>query len=418
MIVKPFRGLRPRADLAARIASYPYDVLSSAEARRLAAGDPYTFLHVIKPEIDLDPSVDAYDDRVYVQGRQSFAAMRERGWLVRDERPAYYVYRLTLDGRSQTGILGAAAVDDYLHGRIRRHELTRPDKENDRVRLNEALGAHPGPVFLAYHPQPRLDGLAAEVAGSPPSVSFTAPDGITHELWVVDDPERCARIEGLLAALPESYIADGHHRAAAAARVAERRRATLRNPSGLEPAHFFLAAHFPADQLRILDYNRLVRDLCGMDRARFLEQVDRAGFEIRGAHHERRPPGRRRFGMYLAGAWYLLTARPEPAAENHDPVAALDISLLSRRLLEPVLDIRDPRTDPRIDFVGGIRGMDELERRVDSGEWSAAFALHPTSLDEVMRVADAGKVMPPKSTWFEPKLRSGLVVQLLEGDTL
>ncbi len=417
MIVKPFRGLRPTTDLASKIPSLPYDVLSSAEARELAQGDPHTFLHVIKPEIDLDPGVGIYDDRVYEKGVENFRSMIERGWLVRDDRRAYYVYRLTMEGRQQTGILGAAAVRDYIEDRIKKHEHTRPEKEKDRVRLNEALSATPGPVFLTYKTLPELNAVVTGITVGKPAVRFGAPDGVEHTFWVVNEAATCAKVEQLLRAVRQAYVADGHHRAAAAAKVGQRHSARLENPTGDEPCHYFLAAFFPSDQLRVLDYNRVVEDLNGLDPESFLERIESAGFHVKRGHRARRPPHRETFGMYVDGHWYLLTAKPSIVGTG-DIVDRLDVSILSDHLLQPVLGIGDPRTDKRIDFVGGIRGMEELALRVDDGRDAVAFALYPTSLEDVMEVAEAGRVMPPKSTWFEPKLRSGLVVQLLDGDTL
>jgi len=413
MRVKAFRGLRPRNDLGAKIPSHPYDVLSSEEARELATGDPYSFLHVIKPEIDLDPGVDPYDDRVYAKGNENFRAMIEKGWLERDARPAFYVYRLTTKDRAQTGILGVAAVEDYVEDRIKKHEHTRPEKVTDRIRLNDALSATPGPVFLTYRGLPELNALVKGVVARDPQNRFESPDGVTHELWVVDDAATCKKIEELLGKVRNSYVADGHHRAAAAAAVCKQRIARLEEPTGEEPCRYFMAAHFPADQLCILDYNRVVADLNGLDIETFLDRVQSAGFHVKPNHRPKRPPHRQTFGMYLDHVWYLLTARPE-IIPSDDVVRRLDMSVLTEHLLQPVLGIGDPRTDRRIDFVGGIRGMEELERRVDSGRDAVAFALHPTSLDDVMSVADAGTVMPPKSTWFEPKLRSGMVVQLFD----
>jgi uncharacterized protein (DUF1015 family) len=392
MDIRPFRGVRPRPDLASRIPSLPYDVLDSDEARSLATGDPHTFLHVVRPEIDLDPAIDPHDERVYAKGRANLDAMRASGWLVQDSRPAFYLYRLTMGPHRQTGIVGAAAVADYLAGRIKRHEHTRPDKEDDRTRHTRALGAQPGPVFLAYQDRPDVDRLVETLAARPPDVEFTAVDGIGHLLWVVDDPKDVAAIERALAGIPASYIADGHHRAAAYARAA--------GEGGR-----FLAVHFPASQLRILDYNRIVADLNGLDTARFLLEAQSAGFDLVNPWEAKRPPRKGTFGLYLGGEWRLL--------EAVDPVG-LDVAILQDRLLGPVLGVGDPRTDLRISFVGGGRGVEEIERRVDSRDLAAGFALFPTSLDEVMAVADAGEVMPPKSTWFEPKLRSGLVVRLLD----
>jgi uncharacterized protein (DUF1015 family) len=406
MNVKAFRGLRPRPELAAKIPSLPYDVLDSGEARVLAEGDPYTFLHVVKAEIDLDPGLDPHDDRVYAKARENFLAMRENGWLVRDPRAAVYLYRLWMGDHVQTGIVGAASVDDYVDGRIKKHEHTRPDKEDDRTRHTDAIAAHAGPVFLAYRNRPTLDALVSEQTRRSPDVEFVAADGVGHALWVVDDPTDVERFESGLTEVPASYIADGHHRAAAYARVAR-----LRRPR----ADRFLAVHFPAGELRILAYNRLVRDLGGLEAGDFLRRIEEAGFERTAPWAGMTPPRAATFGMYLAGEWHLLEARRQPATTD-DPVERLDVARLQDTILSPILGVGDPRTDPRISFVGGIRGVAELMRRVDSGQAAVAFSMFPTSLDDVMRVADAGRVMPPKSTWFEPKLRSGMVVHLLDED--
>lgn len=411
MQIKPFRGLRPRPDLAARIPSYPYDVVSAEEARELARDDPYSFLHVIRPEIDLDPDVNPHDDRVYARGRENLAAMIENGWLARDARPAYYVYQLVMDGRAQTGILGASAVRDYVEDRIKKHEHTRPDKEEDRVRLNDALSAHPGPVFLTYRGLPEINAVVKGILTSGPAVDFTAPDGIAHRLWVVDDPALVQGIERLFTAVRETYVADGHHRAAAAARVGALRQARTGGASA-EGSAYFMTALFPVDQIRVYDYNRVVRDLNGLDPQALVSRLDAAGFRVKRGHAGKKPPAAGSFGMYVAGRWYLLTAPAESIPD--DVLGRLDVSILTRSVLEPILGVGDQRTDPRIDFVGGIRGMDELERRVNGDRAAVAFALYPTSLEDVMRVADAGQVMPPKSTWFEPKLRSGMVIQPLD----
>jgi uncharacterized protein (DUF1015 family) len=406
MNVKAFRGLRPRPELAAKVPSLPYDVLDSGEARVLAEGDPYTFLHVVKAEIDLDPGLDPYDERVYAKARENFVAMREDGWLVRDPRAAVYLYRLRMGDHVQTGIVGAASVDDYLAGRIKKHEHTRPDKEDDRTRHTDTIGAHAGPVFLAYRNRPTLDALVSEKTRRSPDVEFVAADGVGHALWVVDDPTDVERFESGLTEVPASYIADGHHRAAAYARVAQLRRGH---------ADRFLAVHFPAGELTILAYNRLVRDLGGLEAGDFLRRIEEAGFERTAPWAGMTPSRAAMFGMYLAGEWHLLEARRQLATTD-DPVKSLDVALLQDRILSPILGVGDPRTDPRISFVGGIRGVSELMRRVDSGQAAVAFSMFPTSLDDVMRVADARRVMPPKSTWFEPKLRSGMVVHLLDED--
>ncbi len=415
MNVKPFCGLRPRADLAAKIPSLPYDVLDSSEARALAYRDPYTFLHVVKAEIDLDPSVDPHDARVYAKARENFQAMRGKGWFVRDERLAFYLYRQRMGDHVQTGVVGAAAVSDYLEGRVKKHEHTRPDKEDDRTHHTDAIGAHAGPVFLAYHGRPAIDGLVAEGTRRDPAAEFTAVDGIGHALWVVDEPSEVARFEEAFLEVPASYIADGHHRAAAYARVAAMRRERASGPTGDQPFDRFLAVHFPAAELRILDYNRLVRDLNGLEPSGLFRRIEAAGFDLVTPWPGKSPSGSGTFGMYLEGVWRLLVAQLDTLSEK-DPVKRLDVSLLQDRILEPILGVGDPRTDTRIAFCGGIRGVAELMRRVDSGEHAVAFALHPTSLADVMCVADSGAVMPPKSTWFEPKLRSGMVVHLLDSE--
>jgi len=416
MIVKPFRGLRPRADLSAKIPSYPYDVVNREEAKRLAHDDPHSFLHVVRAEVDLDDAIDSYDDRVYARSRENFLRMIADGWLVRDQQPSFYVYRQRMGEHVQTGIVGAAAVVDYLEGRIKKHEFTRPAKEADRVRVVKTLGAVPGPVFLTHPPDARLQATVAAVVKRTPDVDFVAPDEIAHTLWCVDDETQTAEIESAFAAMPATYVADGHHRTAAAAIACSEMLEQLDDaPADLSCRHF-LAVHFPSDQMYVMDYNRVVKDLRGMDTDAFLDRVRAAGFDVTAKHVARKPPARANFGMYLGQSWYLLTAReeilPEAALER------LDVSILADRLLGPILGIEDPRTDGRIDFVGGVRGMDGLEARVNSGECAVAFSLYPTSLDDLMQVADAGQVMPPKSTWFEPKLRSGMVVQLLDGEPL
>lgn len=416
MIVKPFRGLRPRADLASKIPSYPYDVVNREEAARLTRDAPHSFLRVVRAEVDLDDAIDAHDDRVYARSRENFLRMLEDGWLVRDPRASYYVYRLRMGRHVQTGIVGAAAVADYLEGRIKRHEFTRPAKVTDRVRVMQALGAVPGPVFLTHPPDSALQAVVAAVTERQPDVDFLAPDEIAHTLWCVDDPRRSAAIEAAFAAMAASYVADGHHRAEAAAIACQAMLSKLENPAADLSCRHFLAVHFPSDQMCVMDYNRVVSDLRGLDTASFLDRVRAAGFDVAENHVARKPPARNSFGMYLERRWYLLTARPEIIPKSL--LAALDVSILADRLLGPILGIEDPRTDSRIDFVGGVRGMEGLQARVDSGECAVAFSLYPTSLDDLMQVADAGQVMPPKSTWFEPKLRSGMVVQLLDADRL
>ena len=409
MIVRPFRGWRPPASAAARVASPPYDVVSRDEARRLAEGEPDSFLHVVRPEIDLPDDVAPDDPRVYARGAAALRSLIERGRLVRDPRPSYYVYRMIREGRRQTGILGLAAVEDYHAGRIRKHEHTRPDKETDRVRNMEALGAQPGPVLLAYRDRGEPEGIAESATATTPAADLEDTDGVRHTLWVVDDSERVGRIERAFAEIPATYVADGHHRAAAAARVAASR--------SDEASRGFLAFHFTVSEMVVLDYNRVVRDLGGRSPEAFLVALRDAGIDVVEAASDPRPTDRGTFGMYLAGTWRTLRVDPESIPAG-DPVRSLDVAVLSERVLEPLLGIRDPRTDPRIAFVGGARGTAELERLGDSSTHQVAFAVRPTDLTDVFRVADAGRVMPPKSTWFEPKARSGLVVHVFADDPL
>jgi len=412
--VRPFRGLRPRPDLADKIACPPYDVLDSDEARALAKGNPYTFLRVIKSEIDLDPSTAPDDEAVYARARENLQAMIDRGWMVRDEKPSFYLYRLSRGEHRQTGIVGAISIDDYIEDKVKKHEHTRPDKEKDRTRHVETIRANAGPLFLAYRGVPELNALVNGLTSGEPRVDFTAEDGVRHQLWVVDAPPDLSRIEDLFRRIPRSYVADGHHRAASAVNVGRKLRAEIELPDGDESCGYALAVHFPAEQVRVLDYNRIVRDLNGLEPEQLLERIGTAGFEVLPKSRPARPRYAETFGMYLAGRWYLLVAGSE-VVDGADPISRLDVSILYDRILQPILGIGNPRTDKRIDFVGGARGLEELERRVGSGDWAVAFALHPTGIEQVMAVADSGRVMPPKSTWFEPKLRSGLVVQLLDG---
>lgn len=406
MRVRPFRGARPWPDLASRIPSDPYDVVDSAEARRLARGDPYTFLHVERAEVDLEPGISPYDDRVYAKAGENFRAMLDRGWLRRDDAPAFYVYRLEHERGRQTGLVGLVSVEDYLEGVIRPHEQTRPEKVSDRLRHARAIGAHAGPVLLAHRGHAGLEELAAAVVREAPAADFQAADGVRHTLWVVSDSERCRLVEDMFSQVPRAYIADGHHRAAAYTALSKER-------SGEKSWAFFLAAHFPARELSILEYNRLVRDLGGLGPPELLHRIGRAGFRVEPLEAPERPARPGTYSMLVAGRWYRLTALPEIVPEG-DLVRRLDVSVLSERLLGPVLGIADARTDPRLDFEGGAGGLAALERKVASGGYAAAFVLHPIRVEDLMAVADEGRVLPPKSTWFEPKLRSGLVVHAPE----
>lgn len=407
-LIQPFAGLRPLPDRAAAVAAPPYDVLSSAEARERAAGRPWSFLHISKAEIDLPADTDPYSPAVYSRSAENLRRLVDAGVLVRDPSPRYYAYRLTLGGHVQTGLVAAASVADYDSNRIRKHEFTRPDKEDDRVRQIEALNAQTGPVLLAYPDCPAVDRLLAEATRGTPLADVTAPDGVRHTTWAIAAPAAVAALGSAFDALPRLYIADGHHRSAAASRVA----AARRGGTGGGSAEYFLAVIFPAHEMRILDYNRVVRDLNGLTPDAFLARVGER-FAVAPAPGPVHPEAPGVVGMYLGGRWYRLAIDPTliPAA---DPVARLDVSLLSDHLLGPVLGIADLRRDKRIDFVGGIRGLGELERRVDSGEMAVAFALHATPMGDLMAVADSGQVMPPKSTWFEPKLADGLVSHVLD----
>ena len=410
-LIRPFAGLRPVAGRAADVAAPPYDVLNSAEARERAKGKPWSFLHISKPEIDLPPDTHPYDAAVYAKAADNLARLRSEGVLVQDERPCYYVYQLQMGEHLQTGLVATASVVDYDSNRIRKHEFTRPDKEDDRVRQIDALNAQTGPVLLAYRSDPAVDGLLANIAQTAPEIDIVADDGIAHRVWVIRDTAVIADITRRFDAMPALYIADGHHRSASASRIAAARRAANAQHSGDEAYNYFLAVMFPHEQMRILDYNRVVKDLQGRSKADFLQALERA-FSVEPSAVQAKPARRGEFGMYLDGQWYWLRIRPDliPA----DPVARLDVSLLQSHLLQPLLGIEDPRRDARIDFVGGIRGLGELEKRVDSGEMQVAFALHATPMQDLMAVADAGEVMPPKSTWFEPKLADGLVSHLLD----
>ena len=405
-LIRPFAGLRPVPERAEDVVAPPYDVLNSEEARQRAAGRPWSFLHISKAEIDLPEATDPYDASVYARAAVNLQAMVEQGILQRDDQACYYVYRLTMGDHTQTGLVAVASVADYDINRIRKHEFTRPAKEDDRVHQIEALNAQTGPVLLAYRSQAEIDQLIELETANPPVVDLKADDGIGHTLWVVKDPAVIGRLTAGFDRMEALYIADGHHRSAAASRVAGALHAGPDDMSG-----YFLSVIFPHNQMRILDYNRVVKDLNGLSVNELLDNVA-AAFAI----HEQRaavsPVSPGEFGMYLAGRWYRLTIHADRLSQ--DPVAGLDVSLLADNLLQPVLGISDPRTDPRIDFVGGIRGLGELEQRVDSGEMAVAFSMFPTSMENLMAVADANQVMPPKSTWFEPKLADGLISHVLD----
>ena len=415
-LIRPFRGLRPAPGRASEVAAPPYDVLSSDEARSRAAGKPWSFLHISKPEIDLDRSVDIYSSEVYAKAAENLTTMLDAGVLVRDDQPCYYAYRLTMPGphgdHVQTGLVAAASVADYDSNRIRKHEFTTPVKEDDRVRQIDAVNAQTGPVMIAYAAAPHIDALIASQTARKPDVDVMADDGIRHEMWVIADQGKIDALTQAFEALPAVYIADGHHRSAAAERISKAR---AEQQPGNDASHrSFLAVLFPHHQMTILDYNRLIRDLHGLKPADVLAKLQPA-FKVTPVADLKaaKPTKTGEFAMYLDGKWSKLTIDAKLVPAN-DPVARLDVSLLARHVIEPILGIADQRRDKRIDFVGGARGLEELEARVRSGEMAIAFALFPTSMDELMAVAEANEVMPPKSTWFEPKLADGMVSHILD----
>ena len=406
-LLSPFRGLRPVADKVADVVAPPYDVVNTAEARELASNKPWSFLHVSKPEIDLPEGTDPYDDAVYQRGAENFAKMIDQGVLVRDEQPCYYVYELTMGDHLQTGIAAAASIEAYDKNIIRKHEFTRPVKEDDRVRQIRALRAQTGPVFLTYRKIGDIDMLVERVSSAEPAYDVTSDDGVRHRFWVMDDPHLIKQLDKAFSRIDYLYIADGHHRSAAASRVCAMERA-----SDSSDCKYFLAVLFPDDQVNIIDYNRVIADLNGFSVDEFLTQTGRQ-FDIEKSTEAVKPARKGEYGMYLDSCWYRLTIHPDLVTST-DCVEKLDVHLLDAMLIGPILGITDPRRDTRIDFVGGIRGLGELEKRVDSGEMALAFSLYPTGLYELMAVADAGKVMPPKSTWFVPKLAYGLVSYVLD----
>jgi uncharacterized protein (DUF1015 family) len=408
-LIKPFRALRPAPGRAAEVLAPPYDVLSSAEARERAEGKPWSFLHVSKAEIDLPPATDPYDPAVYAKAAENLRRMIDAGVLVRDAKPCYYVYRLTWRGHVETGFAAVASIADYASNRIRKHELTTHAKEDDRVRQIEAVNAQTGPVMLAYPTAPQIDALLASAAAGAPAVDVTADDKVRHQLWVIADDATIAALTAAVDALPALYIADGHHRSAAALRVAQAR--------GGEGAHsYFLAVLLPQQQMTILDYNRVLRDLNGHTPEQILTELTRR-FTVEPSDQPVRPAAADEVGMVLGGRWYRLTLLPELAAaatKSADPVAKLPVTLVAQNIIEPIFGVTDPRRDKRIDFVGGGRGLEELERLVASGRMAAAFALYPTQMSDLMAVADASAIMPPKSTWFEPKLADGMTSHVLD----
>jgi uncharacterized protein (DUF1015 family) len=413
-VVKPFRGLRPPQSIVKDLACLPYDVMNTGEAVKMAYGKECSLLHITRSEIDLPPETDVHSEEVYKKSVSNFALWRKKGWLIRDDEQHFYIYAQTMKGRTQYGIVGCASVDDYLNGIIKKHELTRPDKEQDRMIHVRVNNANIEPVFFAYPAVKKLDKIVGNITRKqPPEYDFVSEDGIGHKFWVIKDQATNTLIEKLFAEkVPFIYVADGHHRTAAAALVGKEKRENNPNHNGTEEYNYFMAVHFPDNQLRIIDYNRTVRDLNGLSEEEFIAKLEK-GFVIREKGPRIYKPRKlHNFSMYLGGNWYSLTARSE-TYDDKDPVGGLDVTILTNQILTPVLDIQDLRRSKRIDFVGGIRGLGELAKRVDSGDMKVAFALYPVSMKQLITIADSGNIMPPKTTWFEPKLRSGLVIHLL-----
>lgn len=410
--IRPFKGLRPPRELVTEVASRPYDVLNSSEARKEAEGNPRSLYHIIKPEIDFEPGTDEHDPRVYDKARENFDMFQQQGWLKQDSEPVYYLYAQTMDGRTQYGFVVAANVDDYMEGRIKKHELTRADKEEDRMKHVRVNNANVEPVFFAFPDNDVLEEIIKSVSEGEPEYDFVAPDGFGHHFWVIDSPQQIATITEQFAAMPSLYIADGHHRTAAAALVGNEKAKSNPDHTGEEEYNYFLAVAFPASHLKIIDYNRVVKDLNGLTPQQFLEALAENFTVTDKGEKIYHPDGLHNFSLYLDGRWYSLTAK-EGRYDDADPIGVLDVTVSSNLILHDILGIKNLRTDKRIDFVGGIRGLEELKRRVDSGEMAMALALYPVTMKQLMDIADSGNIMPPKTTWFEPKLRSGLVIHKL-----
>ncbi|HNW90652.1 MAG TPA: DUF1015 family protein [Bacteroidales bacterium] len=413
-ILKAFKGLRPPKNIAHLVASRPYDVLNSNEARIEAEGNEYSLLHIIKPEIDLAPGIDEHDPPVYEKGKENFMKFRQKNWLVQDEKDCLYIYAQTMNGKTQYGIVGCAGVDDYMNGIIKKHELTRKEKEEDRMKHVRITNANMEPVFFTYPAVKEIDDIVENIVKNQPAeYDFTSVDGFGHHFWVIKDDETIIKLTGLFKNIPFTYVADGHHRTAAAALVGNEKKKNNPNHNGSEEYNFFLAVHFPANQLTIIDYNRVIKDLNGLTPEEFLKKLENVFIVEPKGTEIYKPDKLHNFSLYLEGNWYSLTAQPG-TFNDADPIGVLDVTILSKLVLDDIIGIKDLRTDKRIDFIGGIRGLGELKKRVDSGEMKAAFALYAVSMEQLINIADTGNIMPPKTTWFEPKLRSGLVVHSLE----
>ena len=414
-VVKPFRGLRPPRAIVKDLACLPYDVMNSEEAGKMAKGKECSLLHITRSEIDFPPDIDTHSDEVYKKSVENFSKWQKKGWLVQDKTPGYYIYAQTMKGRTQYGIVGCASVDDYLNGIIKKHELTRPDKEQDRMVHIRANNANIEPVFFAYPAVKEIDDIVNNiVTKEKPEYDFVAEDGFGHHFWLVKKKETNKLIEHLFAEkVPYTYVADGHHRTAAAALVGNEKRENNPSHNGTEEYNYFMAVHFPDNQLQIIDYNRVIKDLNGLTPQEVISRLEKGFIVAEKGVRTYKPRKLHNFSMYLEGKWYSLTAR-EGTYDDNDPIGGLDVTILTDQILSPVLDIQDLRRSKRIDFVGGIRGLRELKKRVDSGEMKVAFALYPVSMKQLISIADSGNIMPPKTTWFEPKLRSGLVIHLLD----
>lgn len=410
--IKPFKGLRPASDKIKEVASPPYDVLNSQEAREQVQGKPHSFLHVVKPEVDLPEDIDLYDEKVYLKGKENLQKLINEKVMIQDDKPCYYLYKLVMGNVEEVGLVAGASIEDYENDVIKKHEYTRANKEADRIKHVDTLNANTGPVFLTYKARKDMNEITEKIMQQDPVYSFAADDDVHHTFWKICNEKDIKKISEIFTDIDYLYVADGHHRSASGTKVAQKRRAANPNHTGEEEYNYFLSVIFPHDQLYIMDYNRVVKDLNGLGKAEYLQKVKEKFNVAEIGKEPYKPSSKHNFGMYLDGSWYKLTTKPGSYDET-DPVAALDVAILQNNLLHPILAIGDPRKDERIDFVGGIRGLTHLAKRVDEGE-AVAFSMHPTSIEELMNIADHGKVMPPKSTWFEPKLRSGMIVHLLD----
>jgi len=414
-IIKPFKGLRPPKDFAKEVASLPYDVMNSEEAAEMAKGNDKSLLHITRSEIDCEAGIDIHSETVYNKAVENFKKFKDNGWLVQDNEDKYYIYAQTMNGKTQYGIVGAAACDDYNNGIIKKHELTRPEKEEDRMVLTQYTNANIEPVFFSYKAVDEIDKIVSEIVENEKAeYDFTAEDGFGHHFWPVKDKETNDKLQELFKTkVPYTYVADGHHRTAAAARIGLERKSKNPNHTGNEEYNYFMAVHFPDNQLNIIDYNRVVKDLNGLSKEEFLNKLEENFIITVKGNVEYKPTKLHEFSMYLDGKWYAMIAK-EGTYNDNDPIGVLDVTILSNSILDSLLGIKDLRTSKRIDFVGGIRGIGELKKRVDSGDMEVAFALYPVSMEQLINIADTGNIMPPKTTWFEPKLRSGLVIHELD----